>query len=142
MPLSAVVGRAYVMYSLDAPALLFSFSGTPVSCAAGLASIEVMSEPGFLESVNSKGALTMGLLKDLRAKYPIIGDVRGLGLSIAVELVEDRKTKVQATQAGARICYQAWKKGLILITLAGNVLRIQPPLIITEVNQKGRGHSG
>ena len=132
MPLSAVVGRADVMNSLDAPAHLFTHSGNPVSCAAGLATIEVLSEPGFLEAVNEKGQLIQSLFRKMQEKYQVIGDVRGLGLSIAVELVEDRATKAPAKQAAAKICYQAWRKGLILITLAGNVLRIQPPLIVTE----------
>lgn len=131
-PLSAVVGRADVMNSLEAPAHLFTHSGNPVSCAAGLASIEVMSEPGFMDSVNAKGALAKKLFAELQEKYDLIGDIRGLGLSLAVELVENRDTKVPASQSAAKICYQAWRKGVILITLAGNVLRIQPPLIITE----------
>ena len=132
MPLSAVVGRADVMDSLNPPAHLFTFSGNPVSCAAGLAGIEVMSEPGFLESVNAKGELMRSLFRDLQKKYSLIGEVRGLGLSNAVELVEDRSSKVPASTSAAKVCYRAWEKGVIVITLAGNVLRIQPPLIITE----------
>lgn len=132
MPLSAIVGRSEIIDSLGAPAHLFTFSGNPVSCAAGLASLEVLSEPGFAKDVNQKGAVMKSLLEKLAEKYDLIGEVRGLGLSWAVDLVQNKETKIAASEAAAKICYRAWEKGVILITLAGNVLRIQPPLIITE----------
>lgn len=132
MPLSAIVGRSEIIDSLGAPAHLFTFSGNPVSCAAGLASLEILSEPGFAQDVNQKGKLMKSLLEKLAEKYDLIGEVRGLGLSLAVDLVQNKETKIAASEAAAKICYRAWEKGVILITLAGNVLRIQPPLIITE----------
>jgi 4-aminobutyrate aminotransferase len=58
--------------------------------------------------------------------------VRGLGLSIGVDLVKDRKTKEKAGEAAAKVCYRCWEKGVVLTFFAGNVLRIQPPLVISR----------
>lgn len=132
LPLSAIVGREEIMNSLDPPAHLFTFSGNPISCAAGLAALNVLQTPGFDTSVNDKGMLMKNLLLDLKAKYSgYIADVRGLGLSLAVEIDENGDSVLSRT-ATAKISYRAWERGLILIFLANNVLRIQPPLTITE----------
>jgi len=63
--------------------------------------------------------------------YELIGDVRGLGLSIGIDLVKDRITKEGAREAAAKICYRCWEKGVIIIFLGDGVLRFQPPLVIT-----------
>ncbi|MDF9867296.1 4-aminobutyrate aminotransferase [Bacilli bacterium PM5-3] len=131
MPISAVVGRAEVIDSLGAPAHVFTFSGNHVSCASAIATIDTINTPEFEESVNKKGEYLKELLNELKDKYDFVGDVRGMGLSIGVELVKDKDSKESNDEAAAKIIYRAWEKGVILITVDGNVLRIQPPLVIT-----------
>lgn len=132
MPLSAVAGRADVMESLDAPAHVFTFSGNPVSCAAGITTIDIINTPEFQNHVNEMGSFMEAGFKKLAEKYDCIGDIRGYGLSYGVEIVKDRATKENDSIAATKFIYQLWKKGVIMITLAGNVLRVQPPLIITK----------
>lgn len=66
----------------------------------------------------------------LKEKYSIIGGLRGLGLSIGVDLVKDREIKERYQEACAKICYRCWEKGVLLTFFANNVLRVQPPLVI------------
>jgi len=136
MPISAVVGRKDVMDSLDAPAHIFTFSGNSLSCAAAIATIDTINTPEFQKQVNEKSTFLMKMLEELKVKYDFIGNVRGLGLSIGVEIVKDRNTKEPDVEGATKIIYQSWKKGIILITLAGNVLRVQPPLIISKEELK------
>ncbi|MBB6217835.1 4-aminobutyrate aminotransferase [Anaerosolibacter carboniphilus] len=132
MPLSAIVAREEIMQSLEAPAHAFTTAANPVCCCAALSTIEIISEKGFLEHVNKIGNLVKEYFNKIKDAYEIIGDVRGLGLSIGVELVTDRIKKEKDIQAASKICYRCYEKGVVLITLNGNVLRIQPPLNITE----------
>ncbi len=68
----------------------------------------------------------------MQQKYDIIGDVRGIGLSIGVDLVTNRETKERNRAAAAKICYRAWQRGVLLSFFSGCVLRIQPPLVLSE----------
>ncbi len=132
MPLSAIGGRDEIMESLEDPAHLFTMSGNPISCKAALATIQVIEEENLLEYTLKTGSYLKENFLKMKAKYPIIGDVRGLGLSIGVDLIKDIKTKEQNYEAAAKICYRCWEKGLILTFFANSVLRIQPPLNITQ----------
>ena len=79
------------------------------------------------------GAISVDdLYEEMKDKYDLIGDVRGFGLSIGVDLVKNRATKIGNKEAAAKICYRCWEKGIILIYLADGVLRIQPPLVISK----------
>lgn len=132
MPLSAIVAREEIMQALQAPAHLFTMGGNPVSCSAALATIEVIKEENLLEHVNELGAYAKDRFIKMMGKYDLIGDVRGIGLSIGVDLVKDRATKEKAQDAAAKICYRCYEKGVILVFFANSVLRVQPPLIITK----------
>ncbi|MHC6178681.1 aspartate aminotransferase family protein [Clostridium sp. JNZ X4-2] len=132
MPLSAVVGKEDIMQSLDPPAHAFTTAANPVCCCAALSTIDIISQHGFLAQVNDTGNFIRDYLNNLKDKYHIIGDVRGLGMSVGVELVKDRTKKEKNTEAALKICYRCYEKGVLLVTLNGNVLRIQPPLIITK----------
>lgn len=132
MPMSAIVARENIMQSWQAPAHVFTTAGNPVSCVAALATIEVISQENLLEHTRELGEYVIGRFRKLEEKYELIGDVRGLGLSIGVDLVKDRDTKEKAGEAAAKICYRCWEKGIVLTFFAGNVLRIQPPLIISR----------
>lgn len=131
MPLSAIIARKEIMESLESPAHLFTIAGNPVSCRAALATIDVIENENLIENANKVGAFTKKRFRELAEKYDIIGDVRGEGLSIGIDLVTDRKTKEKATDAAAKICYRCWEKGILLIFFGKSVLRIQPPLIIS-----------
>lgn len=132
MPLSAVVGKEDIMQSLDPPAHAFTTAANPVCCCSALSTIDIISQDGFLAQVNEMGNFIRDYLNNLKDKYHIIGDVRGLGMSIGVELVKDRIKKEKNTEAALKICYRCYEKGVLIVTLNGNVLRIQPPLIITK----------
>ncbi len=132
LPLSAVVARKEIADALDAPGHLFTMSGNALSCAAAVETINVIRDEKLVERSRDLGAYAKTRFEEMKDKYEIIGDVRGLGLSIGVDLVVDRESKVGNKEAATKICYRAWEKGLILIYLANGVLRIQPPLVITK----------
>lgn len=133
-PLSAVTGRAEVM---DAPApgeIGGTYGGNPVACAAALQVIDIMKDEKLPERANWIGSVFTGRLKEMQEKYPVIGDVRGLGAMIAIELVNDRKTKEPAKEITSRLTAECYKRGLIFLSagIFSNVLRFLMPLVITE----------
>ena len=132
MPLSALIGRKEIMEALEAPAHLFTTAGNPVCCAAALATIKVIEEEKLMENAEKLNKIAFERFTSMKDKFPFIGDVRGLGLSIGVDLIKDSITKERNKEAAAKICYCAWQKGLLLSFFSNSVLRIQPPLIITE----------
>ena len=132
MPLSALIGRKEIMEALEAPAHLFTTAGNPVCCAAALATIKVIEEEKLMENAEKLNKIAFERFNTMKERFPIIGEVRGLGLSIGVDLVKDPLTKERNKEAAAKICYRAWQKGLLLSFFSNSVLRIQPPLLITE----------
>jgi len=131
-PLSAIVARSEIMDALDPPAHLFTMSGNALSCTAALETINIIRDEDLLNKAHDLGMFVKSRFEDMKCSYEIIGDVRGLGLSIGVDLVTDRNTKIGNRNAAAKICYRSWEKGVILIYLAEGVLRIQPPLVISK----------
>lgn len=111
-----------------------TFGGNPVSCAAALATLEVMEDEASPDHVAEVGAYLRAELEELQDKHPLIGDVRGMGLMQGVELARDRKTKEPATEEVARLFEATRERGLIIGKggLYGNSLRIAPPLIATR----------
>ena len=136
LPMSAIIGRQEIMDCLDSPAHAFTFAANNIACSAAIATIDVVNTPEFQNDVLQKGALLKQLLDELKEKYKFVGDVRGLGLSIGVEIVKDKESKEADPLAAIKIIYKSWQRGVILVTLAGNVLRIQPPLVISEAEIK------
>ena len=132
VPLSAIVARKEITDSLGSPAHLFTMSGNALSCAAAIETINVIKDENLLEKSWEHGNYVKERFEEMKGKYQIIGDIRGLGLSIGVDLVVDRTSKIGNKEAAAKICYRCWEKGIILIFLASGVLRIQPPLIISK----------
>lgn len=125
LPLGIVIGRNEIMECLSAPAHAFTLSGNTTVCAAALKMIEIFERDNIIEQAKEKGIYLINKLNLLKEKYPnVIKNVRGLGLSIGVDLPDKSSTK--------KICYQCIKNGLLLISLGENTLRIQPPLIITK----------
>jgi 4-aminobutyrate aminotransferase-like enzyme len=113
-----------------------TFGGNPVSCAIGMAVLDVIEKEGLQENACRVGARLLSGLKELMDKYPLIGDVRGLGLYVGIELVTDRQTLAPATQHAAYIINRMKDYG-ILISIDGplnNVLKLKPPMVFSERN--------
>jgi len=129
LPLGITASRAEVM---DWPpgAHASTFGGNPVSCAAALATIKVLNE-GTVQNAAVVGEHLMGRLTELMAQYPIIGDVRGRGLMIGVELVKDRVTKERATAERDQVVQEMFKRGVLILGAGKNAVRFSPPLVLT-----------
>ena len=131
LPLSAVVGWSEIMDKWTAGAHGGTFGANPVSCAAALATIDAL-EGGAIENGAKMGAYFMDELKKLQAQYPCIGDVRGLGLMIGMEMVQPDGTPDRALTA--RITTLALEKGLFLLSCGcdKNVVRFIAPLTVSK----------
>jgi len=132
MPLSATIGRKEIMESLDSPAHVFTTAGNPVCCAASLATLDVLEEEDLLEKSTEGGFHAEKRFKDMQKHYPEIGDVRMYGLDGGIELVKDRDSKEPNPDFANKVIYYAFQHGVVMITLKGNILRFQPPLVISR----------
>ena len=130
MPLSAVTGRADIMDTIHPGGLGGTYGGNPVACAAALASIETMEEENLIQRARDIEAILKGRLEQLAAKYDEVGEIRGRGAMIAMELVTDRETKEPAAALTAAINKACHERGLVTLTCGtlGNVFRFLPPL--------------
>ena len=129
MPLGAIVGRADIM-DLPPGSHASTFGGNPVSCAAALATLEVIEEEGLLENAKRVGEYAKKRLSEMASSIEAIGDVRGIGLMIGVELVKrDGSPDPELLQA---TLVKAFKKGLLVIGAGLSTIRIAPPLIISR----------
>lgn len=130
-PLSAVFGKKDVMEKWLPGAHGGTFGGNPVACAAGLASLHILLG-GAIDNAAAMGQYFKGQLEELQKKYPVIGDVRGLGLMLAIELVKDNK--VPDTALTSRIIETALEKGLLLINCGTyhNAIRFIPPCTVCK----------
>jgi 4-aminobutyrate aminotransferase-like enzyme len=112
-----------------------TFGGNPVACAAALAVLQVFEEEKLLSRANAIGERVMAALRDMQQKHPdVIGDVRGRGPMVAMELVKDPESHVPDRERAARVVANALKNGLLLLTAGqqGNVIRTLMPLPITD----------
>jgi 4-aminobutyrate aminotransferase / (S)-3-amino-2-methylpropionate transaminase / 5-aminovalerate transaminase len=133
-PLSGVVGRAEVMDAPDPGGLGGTYGGNPVACAAGLAVMDVMRDEKLSERAARIGSVVEERMRTWAADNALIGDVRGLGAMMGVELVRDRKTKEPADTETAKIIAKAREKGLIALRCGvhHNVIRTLMPLTIPD----------
>jgi len=106
-----------------------TFGGTPMGCAAALATIDLL-QGGLIENAAKQGKFLMKELEKLQKRHKSMGDVRGLGLMIGIEFVKDRKTKEPAPKLADDIMMAAFRKGLMLLTCGPNGIRLVPPLVI------------
>jgi len=135
-PITAVLSSERIMRDAQSSAST-SFGGNPVACASALASLQVIQEEKLVENAAKVGEEMMGRLKEIKDEHPIVGDVRGKGLLLGIELVKDRLTKEPNREAGHKVYQKAFGKGLAWVP-AHHILRIAPPMIITsELAQKG-----
>ncbi|MHA2426089.1 MAG: aspartate aminotransferase family protein [Candidatus Thorarchaeota archaeon] len=111
-----------------------TYGGNPLSCAGAIAVLEIIEESGYLKRAAENGAYLKKKLEEIQENRKIIGDVRGQGMMIGVELVRDRKTKEPAAQEILKVMELAKEKGLLIGKggLDNNVIRVQPPLELTQ----------
>jgi 4-aminobutyrate aminotransferase len=130
MPLGATVARAELM-TWKPGAHASTFGGNPVSVAASLATIELL-ERELIDNAGAMGRHLMDRLRDLPKRCAIVGDVRGLGLMIGIELVKDQETKERAPELRDQMVQMCFERGLLLLGAGPNTIRLCPPLIITK----------
>jgi alanine-glyoxylate transaminase/(R)-3-amino-2-methylpropionate-pyruvate transaminase len=135
-PLAAVVTTPTIAQALTSRIHFNTFGGNPVCCAIGKAVLEVIDREGLQENSLKVGNQLLAGLRELQSKHAIIGEVRGRGLMIGVELVKDRVTKEPAKAECAQVFETSREFGLLIGKggLHGNVLRIKPPMCITEAD--------
>lgn len=134
-PMAAVVTRREIADAFDNGVTYFNtFGGNPVSCATGLAVLNVLEDEGLMENTAHMSARLMHGLETLQARYPCIGDVRGLGLYIGVEIVSDPGQRLPDAKLAKAIVEDAKRQGVLLNTNGydNNIIKIKPPLIIDE----------
>lgn len=133
LPLSAVTGRADIMDSANAGGLGGTYGGNPLACAAALAAIESYEQDGLIERAKEIGAVLIGRLNALRTADARIGDVRGRGAMVAIELVDPETGAPDAALTGKLAAYAA-AHGVLVLTCGtyGNVIRFLPPLTIGD----------
>ncbi|MFH0887454.1 MAG: aminotransferase class III-fold pyridoxal phosphate-dependent enzyme, partial [bacterium] len=139
-PISALIAKSEIMDQWPAGSHGNTFTGNPVSCAAALATIDVIEKEKLLNNTVKRGAELISALHKLSRKYPVIGDVRGKGLMIGVEIVkpEESGTGAPDPEMTKKIMGEALKDGLILIScgISDNVIRIVPPLNVSKEEVK------
>ena len=130
MPLGAIIAREGIM-DWGPGSHASTFGGNPVSCVAALETIKLLEEE-LMENARVVGEYLKGRLRELMAKHKLIGDVRGLGLMIGVELVRDRATKEPANTERDEIVQTSFRRGLLMLGCGVSTLRFCPPLVVTR----------
>ena len=130
LPLGVTTARAEVM-AWPPGAHASTFGGNPVSCAAANATIALLRD-SLVKNAAEVGAHLMAGLAALKDKHPLIGDVRGKGLMVGVELVRDRVTKERATTERDRVVDEAFARGMLILGAGRNAVRFSPPLVLTR----------
>ena len=132
LPIAAVIARP----ELDVGAAYafghYTHEKNPVTTRAALTTIQIIEEEELVENAARVGAAAMARLHEMKSKHALIGDVRGLGFLLGVELVTSRVSKAPAKDAAESVMYRALDKGLSFKTTFGNVLTLTPPLTVTE----------
>jgi len=134
MPISAVTARAEIIEAAQVGGIGGTYCGNPVSSTAALKVIEVMEREFFADKAEHIGKICMNRFEDMKGKYELIGEVRGLGAMVAIELVKDRETKEPAKDEANKIINECWKNGLVVLSagVRGNNIRFLMPLVITD----------
>ena len=132
MPIAAVVGREEVMASIHSFGVGGTYGANPVCCRAALAVMDIFEEENLLKQAEALGQKVRKRFDQFKAQFEIVGDVRGLGPMLAMELVKDRETKEPADEAAKALVQACLKKGLVILACGtlGNVIRILMPLNI------------
>ena len=130
MPLGAMIARADIMADWGPGAHASTFGGNPVSCAAGIATFDLLKD-GLIDNAARMGEHMIGKLAEMQARHPAIGQVRGKGLMVGVEFVRNRETRERAKDMRDAVVQFAFEERLLLLGCGANTLRIIPPLNVT-----------
>src|SRR5688572_6586341 len=138
VPLSAVIGKAQIMDAPPPGGLGGTYAGSPLGCAAGLAVLDVIQQEQLIERSQRIGHFMTSRLKGLQARFPCIGEVRGLGAMVAMELVKNRRADMPDAELTKALVQAAGKRGLILLSCGfySNVIRFLAPLTIPDALMK------
>ncbi len=133
LPLAAVTGRAEIMDEIHPSGLGGTYGGNPIACAAALGAIETIQSEKLVDRANQIGKVMVDALTEMQKKYPVIGEIRGRGAMIAIELVQPGSKEPNGEIMGKVVKY-AQSKGVLFLTAGtyGNVLRFLPPLVISD----------
>jgi 4-aminobutyrate aminotransferase len=129
LPLSATIAKAKIM-DWTRGSHASTFGGNPLSCVAAAAVLDIVKDQQLLDNANKQGTYAIKRLEKVQEETSIVGDVRGKGLMIGVELVEDQETKKPAVAKAAQVILRSWKRGVAVVTCGASTLRIAPPLTI------------
>ncbi|MGZ3557991.1 MAG: 4-aminobutyrate--2-oxoglutarate transaminase [Thermodesulfobacteriota bacterium] len=134
LPLSAITGKAELMDHPQSGGLGGTFAGNPVACSAALAVLDQFRNLNLLSKAEKIGKKVLEKFREFQERYPVVGDVRGLGPMVGMELVVDRKTKEPATALTKRLINLCREKGLLMISAGthSNIIRSLMPLVITD----------
>jgi 4-aminobutyrate aminotransferase / (S)-3-amino-2-methylpropionate transaminase / 5-aminovalerate transaminase len=134
VPLSAVIGKAAIMDAPPPGGLGGTYAGSPLGCAAALAVLDVIADEQLVERARILGTQLMTRLKALQAKCPAIGEVRGLGSMVAIELVKNRRADQPDADLARALVQAAAARGLVILScgIYGNVIRVLSPLTISD----------
>jgi len=130
LPLGATVARADLM-KWPPGAHASTFGGNPVACTAALVTIALLEEE-LVDNAARMGAYLRDRIRDWPERFPVVGNVRGLGLMIGIELVRDRKTKEKAADLRDRVIQLAFERGLLVLGAGDNTVRLSPPLVVSR----------
>lgn len=130
-PVTAMVIADKYKDALEKISASTSYGGNPMACAAALASLEVIEEEKLCEHAAKLGEFMLSLLRRIQDRHSIVGEVRGKGCLLGIELVKDKETKEPFEEAGRLVYQKAFKKGLAWVP-AGHILRLSPPIIMSE----------
>lgn len=139
-PISCVVTTKEIAEAFCSSGMEYfnTYGGNPVSCAVGLAVLDVIEKENLQGNAVRVGDYLIELLNEQKAKHPLIGDIRGVGLFVGIDLVKDREKRTPATAEAQHVIYEMKGKG-ILLSADGphrNVLKIKPPMCFTEEDAK------
>jgi 4-aminobutyrate aminotransferase len=132
LPIAAVIARPELDVGADYAFGHYTHEKNPVTARAALTTIEIIEDEGLVANAAKVGAAALIRLHDMKSRHEIIGDVRGVGLLLGIELVSDRATKTPANAEADKVMYRALENGLSFKTTFGNVLTLTPPMIVTE----------
>jgi 4-aminobutyrate aminotransferase len=132
LPIAATLCRPELDVGGDWAFGHYTHEKNPVTCRAALTTIAIIEDEGLVERAREVGRIALDRLAEMQARHRLIGDVRGRGFLIGVELVRDRASKEPADRAAEAVLYRALDRGLSVKTTMGNVLTLTPPLVTTR----------
>ena len=132
LPMAAMIGRAEFDVAPEISLGHYTHEKSPLGCTAGLAAIEFIEHENLLQKVQTESFWIESVLNDFKNRFELVGDVRGIGLIWAIELVNSRKTKEKAVIQAEKIMYDCLQKGLSFKVSQGNVITLTPALTIQK----------